>query len=124
MLSKPKRVVTVATDDELLNEHYYRRQWLAARNLKASRRKWLDILSDTFVLDDVTFIYPSGLPYMVPDIDTVFGEDPDMRWFSYYLLDDGTEQYPRIRSRILSRLRLIDLYFRVRHPRIAAHFGK
>ena len=119
MLSKPKRTITVATNAELLNKHYYRRLWLAARNMGIPRRKWLDTIADVFYV-----IYKTGEPYPFPDIDQVFGDDPDMRWFGYYLMDNGKKDFPKSYSRKLERLRLIDLYFRIAYPHIAAHFGK
>ena len=44
MLRNAKSVTTVATSAELKNEHYYKRLWLAFRNVDVPRRMWLDEL--------------------------------------------------------------------------------
>ncbi len=124
MLCKNKRVITVATNAELLNEHYYRRLWLAVRNLSLPRRHWLDEIAECFLHFNGSTIYQSGEPYPIPLVDDVFGGDQDMRWLSYYLKIDPTGNRPRAISRKLERVQLIDLYFRIKHPNIARHFGR
>tara|TARA_R110002110_G_scaffold170753_3_gene372912 strand:- start:880 stop:1263 length:384 start_codon:yes stop_codon:yes gene_type:complete len=116
-------IVYVATDAELLSEHYYQRLWLAVRNQPLHRREWLDELSDTFRDSDprVALQMRSGEPFELPEIDDVF-PDMDMRWLSDYLRADPSGQKPKIRSPKLDRLRLLDLYYRVKHPSIAEHF--
>lgn len=117
--------VYVATDAELLSDHYYRRLWMAVRNIGISRRDWLDELSDAFLEADarVRIIYRSGDPYRLPEIDEVF-PCPEMRWLSDYLKSDPSGLKPASRSRAVERLRLLDLFFRVKHPQIAAHFAR
>ncbi len=124
MLSQPVCVVYVATRSELVRKSYYRRLWIAARNLKVPRRAWLDEIADTLRDFDGMILYRSGIRYNVPDIDEVFGDDPDVRWLGYYFLADASHKYPRHRSRKFQRLQLIDLYFRIRYPDMAEHFGK
>ncbi len=124
MLFKNKRVIVVATQSELMNEHYYRRLWLAARNLSIPRRGWLDEIASCFCDFRGNIIYRSGEPYPIPLADDVFGDDPDMRWLSYYLNADESGTVPRTISRKIERLQLIDLYFRINHPNLASHFGK
>lgn len=118
------RTVVVATRAELKNEHYYRRLWLAARNISLSRRRWLDELAACVYDFRGSIIHPSGDPYIIPDIDTLFGNDPDMRWLSYFLGTDTSGFSPRAMSRKFERVQFIDLYFKIKHPNIAAHFGK
>ena len=124
MLFKNKRVIVVATQSELMNEHYYRRLWLAARNLSIPRRGWLDEIASCFCDFRGKIIYRSGEPYPIPLADDVFGDDPDMRWLSYYLNADESGTTPRTISRKIERIQLIDLYFRINHPKLASHFGK
>ena len=124
MQCEAKRIVYVCTDAELKNPHYYNRLWLGARNLKLPRRKWLDELADCFCAYRGEVLYPSGQPYELPLIDEAFGDDIDCRWLSYYLMPDATGNYPISKSRMFDRIRLIDLYFKIRYPSIAAHFGK
>ena len=125
MQSITKGLVVVATDAELLNEHYYRRLWIAARNTRISRRDWLDALADCMRdTHNLDIRYSSGEPYPIPHIDDLMGEDPENRWMSHFLRSDPSGERPYARSRKLERLRLLDLYFRITHPGIAQHFGK
>ena len=125
MFFESKRVVVVATDAELLSEHYYRRLWIAARNIKISRREWLDELANCLRdTHDLDIRYPYGEPYTIPFVDDAMGDDPDNRWMSDFLRSDPSGAKPSTRSRKLERVRLIDLYFRITHPRIARHFGR
>lgn len=126
MQCKKKRVIIVATKEELLNEHYYRRLWLASRNMSIPRRGWLDEIADCFCRFRGRIVHRSGEPYQIPFVDDVFGTEnnTDMRWMSYYLRADESETIPFTVSRKIERLRLIDLYFRIEHEKIAKHFGR
>ena len=126
MQCKKKRVIIVATKSELLNEHYYRRLWLAARNISIPRRGWLDEIADCFCRFRGTIICRSGKPYQIPFVDDVFDTEnnSDMRWMSYYLKADESKITPFTISRKVERLRLIDLYFRIEFPKMAEKFGR
>ncbi|GJM04769.1 MAG: hypothetical protein DHS20C09_07600 [marine bacterium B5-7] len=124
MLCENKRVIVVATNAELLNEHYYRRLWIAARNLQLPRRRWLDEIAECFLRFNGSIVYASGQSFPIPLVDDVFGDDPDMRWLSYYLKADLAGMRPHTVSRKMDRIQLIDLYFRIKHPSIARHFGR
>ena len=124
MLCKRKKVVRVATTAELRNPHYYRKLWIAARNLDIPRRAWLDVLADCFRDAEHHIVYTSGEPFELPDIDELFGDDPDGRWFSYYLKSDPSGSLPLATSPKFERVQIIDLYFRLMYPNIAAHFGR
>ncbi|NQZ11497.1 MAG: hypothetical protein HRT35_30465 [Algicola sp.] len=122
---KNPQVVYVADKVELLNKHYYRRLWIAARNMPIPRRAWLDEIADAFVQFDGEVRYRTGELYSIPLADDVFGEDADMRWMSTYLKSDPTNNAPlRCSRRRWERVRLIDLFFRVQYPDIARHFGR
>lgn len=123
MLCKKKEVIFVATKAELQTEHYYRRLWLAARNISLPRRGWLDELAACLYEYRGKIIYRSGEPFPIPDVDEVFGDDPDMRWLSYYLTADKSGFSPNRISRKFERVQIIDLYFRIKYPKIARHFG-
>ncbi len=45
MQLREQRMITVASDAQLLNPHYRRRLWIALRNEGISRRKWPDALA-------------------------------------------------------------------------------
>lgn len=116
---RTKRIVIVATDQELRDPHYYKRLWLAARNMH-SRRRWLDVIADTLYNFDGDILNSDGTPWEMPDIDDIFG---DPRWFSTWF-EVGPDGGPRRNVRDIERLRLIDLYFRIALPAIARHFGR
>jgi len=64
-------------------------------------------------------VIDNGMVWPIPDVDNVLG---DPRWFSYYF--EEVEGEPRREVRLIERLRLIDLYFKIKHPNIARHFDK
>lgn len=108
----------------LLSEHYYRRLWLAVRNMNIPRRQWLDELADCFRDTEDNIYQANGNVYEIPFIDDAFDNDPDMRWLGYYLEADDSGRNPRIKSRKIERLQLLDLYFHIKHPKIARHFNR
>ena len=117
--------IFVENDATLVSEYYYRRLWLAVRNKELHRREWLDELANAFRDADpkYEFLWQSGAHFTLPEIDDVF-PDSDMRWISNYVLSDVCGEKPKVRSSKIERLRLFDLYFKIKHPRIAAHFYK
>lgn len=119
-----KRKIQLTHPNLLLSEHYYRRLWLATCNVKISRREWLDELADTFRDFEGVVVDSFGQPYDFPLVDDVFGDDPDMRWMGYYLKPDINGHCPHAKSRKVERLQLLDLYFRIKHPKVAQHFEK
>ena len=121
---KVRQKISLTHPSVLLSEHYYRRLWLATRNVKIARREWLDELADTFRDFDGEIVTPCGKPYEIPLVDDAFGDDIDMRWLGYYLQPDLTGEYPRSKSRKIERLQLLDLYFRIKYPQIAKHFKR
>ncbi len=116
--------ITLTHPTILLSEHYYRRLWLAARNVDIPRRDWLDALADAFRDFDGTIIQADGQPYELPLVDDVFDNDVHMRWMGYFLEADDSGFYPRIKARKIERLQLLDLYFHIKHPQIAKHFNR
>lgn len=124
MISHEKRVIYVATQDELLSQSYYSRLWIAIKNIKRPRRSWLDELANTFRDFNGRIVFRNGQPFMIPCLDAAFGNDPDLRWLGYYLRPDKSGRHPKTVSRKLARLRLLDLYCRIKYPLIARHFGR
>lgn len=124
MQQKNKHIIYVATKEELMNESYYRRLWMATCNIDLSRRSWLDRIANALRDYDGAIMHRCGLPYEIPCVDEAFGDDPDMRWLGYYKLSDGTGLRPKMMCRKFHRLQLLDLYFRICHPNIARHFGR
>lgn len=114
-----KRVVRVASDAQLLNRHYRRRLWIAARNLYISRRRWLDELANAIYNFDGVIVNVNGTEWEIPDIDDIFGNP---RWISSYL--EEMNGVPRRETRMIERLRIMDLFFQIEHPSIYRHFGQ
>lgn len=98
---------------------YKKRLWLAARNMNISRRRWPDVIADAIYNFEGYIVIDNGMLWPIPDVDNVLG---DPRWFSYYF--EEVEGEPRREVRLIERLRLLDLYFKIKHPNIARHFDK
>jgi len=119
MLSQTKRVVVVASKAELTNPVYSQRLWLAARNMPISRRKWPDVIADAIYSFEGQILTSDGRIWSIPYVDEVMG---DGRWISMYFEErDGK---PLREVRVLERLRVIDLYFRISKPHIQKHFNR
>ncbi|MCF6354796.1 MAG: hypothetical protein L3J26_06790 [Candidatus Polarisedimenticolaceae bacterium] len=119
MLVKFKRVIVVASNQELTNEHYCQRLWLAARNMPISRRQWLNVLAHTIYNFDGVILSTNGMLWSIPEIDEVMGDD---RWLSLYFEEDDGR--PRREVRLKERLRMLDLYFRIAKPHMQRRFAK
>lgn len=109
--------VTVASDTALRRTSHVQRLAIATAALEVSRRELLNHLADEIYGYEGLILQPNGAVFEVPDtlIDDVF-EDPDGRWLSDFLAFAETPPRQRPQLRILPRLRLIDLYFRIKHP--------
>lgn len=118
------KIIYVASDTQLTNLNYYRRLWLATRNMGIYRRDWLDAIADAIRDFEGTLVIQSGCKYQIPCIDTTFGDDPDMRWIGHFMASNDNGDLPRRYSKKIERLRLIDLFFRIEHPDIARHFNR
>lgn len=122
-----KRIIIVATNRELANEHYSRRLWMAIKNITVmhgfSRRGWVDFCIAYFrdMNGLVEFQWRNGMPYVPPDWDAWF-RDPDARWLSYYLQESNG--LPKMRSHLYSRLRVFDAVIRALWPNIAKRIGE
>jgi len=121
MSSKEKSIVIYVVTIGILNDPVYqKRLWIAARNMLISRRRWADAIADALYNFNGIILLPSGLRWPIPDVDKVLG---DPRWFSYYFEANEIGE-PRRGVLMLERLRLIDLFFKIKYPDIAKHFGK
>ncbi|MEM7220018.1 MAG: hypothetical protein AAF515_16750 [Pseudomonadota bacterium] len=122
MSGQPKEELCVASNEELTNPQYYQRLWQAVRDQNIHRRCWLDAIADALRDYEGAVYWTCRLEYDIPEIDETFGDDPEVRWLGYYLQADETGAAPKRISTKLERLRLLDLYFRIRHPNLAAGF--
>lgn len=109
--------VTVASDTQLRSTSHQQRLAIAVGALGVSRRELLDRLADVIYGFEAQILWPNGTIFEVTDtlIDDAF-TDADGRWISDFL--GFAENAPRQRAqcRVLPRLRLLDLYFRIKHP--------
>ncbi|MEM7776904.1 MAG: hypothetical protein AAF732_14950 [Pseudomonadota bacterium] len=112
----PERHLVVASDVQLLRRSHYHRLAIASAALEVSRRAFIDRIADALYGFDGTFVFRDGTPYHLPDIDDAFGDDDCFRWVSYFLALAETPPRQRPQHRVIERLRLIDLYFRVAYP--------
>lgn len=116
--SSMARTVKVATDGQLMMISYVVRLAMCAVALGLSRRKFADELALVIYGFEGDVLWPNGSRFEITDtlIDDVFGDDQDFRWLSDFL--KWSEHPPRQRpqEKILPRLRVIDLYFRIKHP--------
>ena len=121
-----QRIIRVATCEQLLNLHYFARLAIATANLDMPRRKIPDWMATTIYLYDGLIVWPDGLPFLIPDtaIDDAFNDDGSFRWLSDFLKFAVRSPRQKPQRRILPRLRLIDLAFRIDKPDIARHFGR
>lgn len=112
-----ENIIYIATH-ELSAQNYRYDLWKASREMPYSRRVWWDVLSQRIYSFTGKILIPDGRHWPVPDIDDVMG---DPRWLSYYF-----EEYngrPRREVRLIERLRILDLWFRISKPHIQAGFG-
>lgn len=123
-MDKTNNLIYVATDHQLMDETYYRRLWLAVRNIDIPRRDWLDVLANTFRDYEGELLWETGHSYDLPDIDDTFNNDIDMRWFGYFVRANDTGLEPASRTFKLERLRILDLYFKIAHPNMAELIAK
>lgn len=121
-LPSRKRIIIMATNRELMNEHRYKRQWIATKSLMAthrfSRRGWVDGCIDCYrdTNETIELQWHGGMAYVLPDWDILF-PDSDSRWLSYYLQECKGE--PKSHSPLYSRLRVFDAFIQIRWPNIA-----
>ena len=122
--------ITVATDDELSCKSYFRRLAIASAAVKAeldvSRREFPNWMADVIFGYEGQLLWPHGGPFIVRDtaIDDAFNDDGSFRWLSDFLKFAEFEPKQRPQYRVLGRLRLIDLAFRIDRPDTARHFGR
>jgi len=123
----PAGAVIAACDQELFRKTYISRLRLGTAELGLSRREVLDWVASTVLFYEGTIYFRSGAVWAIEDceIDLAFS-DADMRWLSGFMTLDVGAALPKRRPqrRILERLRLLDLAFRIAKPDLARHFGR
>ncbi|WP_334150768.1 hypothetical protein [Hyphomicrobium sp.] len=108
--------VCVAPDHALRRRSHFQRLAIATAALEVSRRELINVIADTIYGFKGEIVWPDGMRYDPPDVDEAFGDDGSFRWVSDFIkfADVPPRQHPQ--RRIIERLRLIDLYFRIAYP--------
>ena len=107
------RTVVVASDTALRSLSHFQRLAIATAALPVSRRELPNLIADTVYSFKGKIVWPNGTPYDLPEIDEAFGGEGSFRWVSDFIrfAEEAPRQHPQ--RRIIERLRLIDLYFRI-----------
>ncbi|AHB48053.1 hypothetical protein W911_06055 [Hyphomicrobium nitrativorans NL23] len=107
----------MATDFQLSRISHVSRLAIAAVAEGFSRREWPNAIADAIYGFDGTIYYADGCKFEPTDteVDDTFN-DPDFRWISDFLAFANVPPRQRPQQRTLARLRLIDLYFRIKYP--------
>lgn len=118
------RTIRVASDADLRSPRYLADLKTAVAGLGLPRRVWRDAIADAVRDHDGMILTPVGGVYAIPEIDEHFPDDPDQRWMSAFASTGRDRHAGRLQRRVLERVRLVDLFFRLRHPALAATFGR
>lgn len=111
------RSVVMATDFQLGRKPHMQRLAIAAKAEGLPRREWPNAIADAIYGFEGTIYFADGRKFEPTDteIDDTFA-DPEFRWVSDFLSFATVEPRQRPQRRVIARLRLIDLYFRINHP--------
>ena len=106
------RTIVVASDAELRRRSYFRRMAISTRDL--------------IYLYEGPVELPGGSTFLISDsaIDDAFGDDGSFRWLSDFVRFADTPPRQAPQWRVLARLRLIDIAFKIARPDVARHFGR
>ncbi|WP_340149007.1 hypothetical protein [uncultured Sneathiella sp.] len=113
-----KNVIHTEAHNELLSKSYFSRLAVATANLGISRREIPNWITDTIYGFDGKILWPHGQEFIVSDtaIDDAFNNDGSFRWLSDFIASADREPRRNPQARLLDRLRLIDLAFRISKP--------
>ncbi len=121
-----QRQITVACNDMLSRRSHVQRLAIASRALGLSRREFPNTMADVIFGFEGEVSWPNGDVFVVEDedIDAAFNDDGSFRWLSDFLAFADLAPRQRPQARILERLRLIDLMFRIAYPERAKWIAK
>lgn len=111
------KTVVMAADFQLARISHVARLSIAAVAEGFSRREWPNAIADAVYGFEGTIYFADGRKFEPTDteVDDTFA-DPDFRWISDFLAFAEVPPRQRPQRRTLARLRLIDLYFRIKYP--------
>lgn len=112
------RKVVVATDTELARHSHFHRLAMATSALGLSRREVPNWMADVIFGFEGQILWPDGTAFVVGDeeIDLAFNDDRSFRWLSDFLRFAAEPPKQKPQERLIARLRLIDLSFRIASP--------
>ncbi len=118
--------VVVASDDQLKRISHFQRLAMACQALGLSRRELPNWMADVIYGFRGKIVWPGGKPFDIEDedIDGAFNDDGSFRWVSGFIAFSVKEPRQKPQGRMLRRLRLIDLAFRIAYPERAAMIAK
>lgn len=113
-----RRRVVVASDAQLSRKSHVQRLAMATRALELPRREIPNWIADQVFGFEGMIVWPDGRVFDLSDtaIDKAFNDDGSFRWLSDFLRFAEEPPKQRPQSRVLDRLRLIDLAFRIAKP--------
>ncbi len=105
----------VAPDDRLRCAAAFQALAAKTKALSLSRHKTLRRFVDTVVDFEGIVLWPGGMPFDRSEktVLATFGDDPDCKWVGAFMQFAETEPKQRPQWRVVPRLRLIDLAFRI-----------
>lgn len=122
----PPKIISVASDSELMRRAYFQRLAIATRALDLPRREIPNWIADVIYAYEGSIVWPNGDRFVVgdEDIDAAFNDDGSFRWLSDFLRFAQTPPRQAPQWRVLARLRLIDLALCIARPGWAGHIAR
>ena len=118
--------VFMARPAALRSRSYFRRLAIATRNLGLSRREIPNWMANTIFRFEGVIRSHDGQALNITDtaIDDAFRNDGSFRWLSDFMgfAERPLRQSPQMR--VVVRLQLLDIAFKIDKPEIAKHFGR
>jgi hypothetical protein len=109
---------------EMTRPSFRPRLAIATVNLNIPRREIPNWMADSIYGFSGRVLTCCGTPFYISDamIDDSFNGDGSFRWISDFIKMGNLQPIRSPQKRVLLRLRLLDLSFRIVHPNIAVHF--
>jgi len=123
---KAPNVIFCAPHFRLLSKPYFRRLAIATANLGITRREIPNWMADVLFGYEGVIIDAVGMPVELRDtaIDDAFNDDGSFRWLSDFMRFSHVPMKQNPQYKLVARLTLIDLAFKIDKPDIARHFSR
>lgn len=127
-LYNSERIITVASNFELSRPSHVQRLAIATVEKGIPRRKLPDWIAETIARFDGRIVWATGIEFTFSELEIydVFGvkKDPSQRWSGDFYKFSVTPPKQIAQTRVIERLRFIDLAFRIAHPERADLIAK